>query len=287
MAEVSEYTSPTPSLQAQMTLPPNSSTWTEPVVQLYAQMYDEVKVDGIYYEITVTNVLGFEGLLNALRVYTCWDRKLTYNDTYYTDGRFPNASNIMTSGSVQTSTFGNNSVTTCYRACRASDFLEKYSFIDATTAAASGSVAGANCRFACNEGWFNAAAALSIFCPALMMCISNEADYPSADEIPFAISIKQTCYYTFRCPKWAGAGAAASSKSRQRLVVTKPGILLPEAERVGVCPKEELSLVLDEQTQMEDAVLDTRGATAAAATAGDQVQLNVTPLKAEPRTIIS
>ena len=107
------------------------STIEQPVVKNFCNLYDEMKVDGVMIKVTVTTPVGIGAGFDAMRVYTAWDRKGVPYDIRWND-KYPSLTDIETMPSAATTMLSNNTVNTFYRYCKASDFFEKFCWMDAT-----------------------------------------------------------------------------------------------------------------------------------------------------------
>ena len=234
------------------------STWTSDIVQLYQKLYDEVKVDSFMVEVTVANPIGVGGDVDCVRLFTAWDRKGCYPDTYYNNETFPTPEVIMKTGSCSSFVINNNSPTTVVRYIKASDFMEKYTFVDSTSVSnIACKVQGADGTATMCEAWWGAQANMTFFSPTFM-CFLGLVGGPPGTPKYFKLAFKLTAQYTFRCPKFT-AGNLDFNRKKQ---VT---VNVPVATKEAIA--EAISVTEDKIAALEDAI-DNGPATAAAATAG-------------------
>lgn len=199
------------------------STIEQPLVMNFCQLYDEIKVDAVVLKITVTSPVPGGNGFDALRVWTGWDRKGTYQDTYYA-AHVPTPTTVSTLPSCNVIMLSNNTINTFYRYCKASDFFEKFCFTDSTqlkTQARINDVYVNNCQLV--ESWLNGEASNS-FSPTFYFCIES-VNYAPTSNLGVNISFEMTTYYTFRNPKYGGSSQSAQTKQQQKTVEvgTAPG----------------------------------------------------------------
>ena len=90
----------------------------------FCELYESVKVDGVYLRMTVQNIIGHGGSFDALNVYTAWDRQWNLDDQY-DDYSYPSVSELKRLPGCQAASITNNTGSTVYRYCKASTFFER------------------------------------------------------------------------------------------------------------------------------------------------------------------
>lgn len=198
------------------------STVDQPLVKNFCNLYDEVKIDAVVFKITVTSPVPGANGFDALRVWTGWDRKGTYQDTYYATN-VPTPTSVSALPSCNVIMLSNNTINTFYRYCKASDFFEKYCFIDSTQNTVPMHICGVdvpNCNIV--ESW--ASGGLTAFSPMFYLCIES-VNYAPAANMTVNVAFEMTTYYTFRNPKYGASSEMASTKQQQKTVEvgTAPG----------------------------------------------------------------
>lgn len=205
------------------------STVDQPLVQNFCHMYDEIKVDSCVMKITVTSPIPTT--LQALRVWTAWDRHGCYNDTYAA-ATYPTSANIQTLPSANVVMLSNNTVNTFYRFCKASDFFEKFCFFDATQKVDTlmlYSLQVPACTYV--EAWQQANANLISFSPTLFCCCES-VNFAPTSNLLVNVSFEMTTYYTFRNPKYGQSSETAKLREKKKVEeMTAPGV---PGFRIGV-----------------------------------------------------
>lgn len=183
-----------------------ASTLATDAFQNYVDLYDEVKVDSVYYRFTITTPIPAGGM-NALRIYSAWDRKGLHDDVYNT-ANYPGPVQLLSSPSASCSIMSNNTVNTISRYCRASDFFEKYAFTDASCLTQNVDLYGVASNSIFNSGWVKASSSFMPFSPMLMIMLESVNFVPQQNTDVWC-ALEMTTYYDFRNPKF---GSSSQSK---------------------------------------------------------------------------
>lgn len=201
--------------------------------QIYTNMYDEVKLDGMTVSLSVLTPVGTTDL-PSLSIATSWDRKVgepeiapllnysanaanlainnaslypvpaqgqtaTYNMVI--SNNYPNTYQELIGGSSATeATAINNSVAKIFRSCKASDLMERNIFHDCTLRSWN---THADSYY--DETWDgNAQYTNTIgFAPAFYFACKRP-DVPAAADTTVTLQAEVSYYFTFRNPKFGG-----------------------------------------------------------------------------------
>lgn len=200
--------------------------------EIYTNMYDEVKLDGMTVSLSVLTPVGTTDL-PSISIATSWDRKANgrevaplfeYKSNWPQLGwnnqslypipavgstashdmaisvDYPNTYEELIGGSAATeSTAICNSVAKIFRSCKASDIMEKNVFHDGTL---SHYAAHADCNY--DAAWdSNPAAVANAFSPCFYFACKR-SDVPGAAGTVVTLQAEVNYYFTFRNPKFGG-----------------------------------------------------------------------------------
>lgn len=173
------------------------STCGTDLYKSFCKLYDSVKVDAVYARITIQNIVGAGGDIAALNVYTAWDRQFNLDDLKY--DVYPSFVKMKTLPSATCATISNNTGATIDRFCKASTFMEKYCFIDATQRSRTFPVYGRNVTIEGSESLSYGGGNWPGFCPALYIAFETPHNVPTA-AYTIKYVIDYVVYYTFKNP---------------------------------------------------------------------------------------
>lgn len=199
----------------------------------YCQLYDEVKIDWVSWEISVLDVIGQGGTFSACRLWTTIDRKFCRQDV---DGA-PTAYQVRNASSAQGVMMVNNSRTVVRRYVAAYDLQERTSWHDCD-------VNGAGTTNMYDYAWYRANENLNFFSPALVYFM--ELNQAPAAQTALNVSVKAKYGITFRNAKF-GLSAAQS----KGVTVSSDGV-----DRTGFedLKKAAIEEVKDDAEDMSDIV---------------------------------
>lgn len=194
---------------------------TSPLFQAYANLFDEMKLDGFKLNFSITSAIGpSPGVFPNLSIYTAVDRKLISNDfaeAYSAVNKqgYPTAANLRTSSTFLSSVALNNSITKMQRSCYASDLFEKNSFIDTDYFTSAGTrVNGVN-----GQALTQPRQTPTAFNPAMFFAVDTGSSVDAQNERKCNVVIEVMSYVTFRNPKFGGGGASAKISGIARSVI--------------------------------------------------------------------
>lgn len=196
----------------------------------YTRIYDQVKVNAVSVSIGLLDGVGIGGSLNALRIYTNWDRDLTFEEISKSSS--PTTPEELATGSEsQNQLIVNNSRQVFKRYCSARDLQERTTYHDCSYSFHQKQTGG-GATF--NEGYYgdDVWAPLSVgyatgagsaqttasygvsgptgFVPSLMMAVWSPSTFNANRSI--SVSLKATYSVTFRMPKFGLSSSAPSAK---------------------------------------------------------------------------
>ena len=220
------------------------SAISNPLFTNYANLYDEVKCDGMKLQIAITDAVPNTNW-NCVTIHTCWDRKTTRYD--YSDA--PDTDNIVNSATYIPATALNNSVAKIVRSCYPSDLLEKITFVDSSVGTAAAiqvqGVANKHMAAITGTGVVSTQTVVPAFTPTLSMCVGT-GTAPAALRT-LHVRIEGMAYYTFRNPKYGGSAqnkmseladairtedaAAAANAARLRNAIDRRDAILNDVHR--------------------------------------------------------
>lgn len=216
----------------------------------YCQLYDEVKIDWVSYEISILDPIGSgAGNYAAMRMWTAVDRRVTRGDLVDANEQ-PSAPQIRNMSSAQGTMFVNNSRAVVRRYLAASDLGERITYHDCSF---SSSAVGSPLQFYDNA-WYAGASNITFFCPGLwffLECVSTQAAQHSCN-----VSVKCKYGVTFRNAKF---GLAVTGNAGPKAVAKEVGRVVPEIE---VLPDDEEDEMADgESTQKveDEKVIEVKG----------------------------
>lgn len=163
------------------------SAITSLLYRTYCNLYDQVKLIGMKYKISIINQIG-NATIPALEIYTAIDRNYGYGES------IPSASEMQVYSTFQKATALNNSVAKLTRSCYASDAMEKMIWHDASI--------GTPDAYYHDTAWETAGANPNFFVPAFMMCMAVPTTTASTT---INYSIDCMYYFAFRNPKYGGS----------------------------------------------------------------------------------
>ena len=195
----------------------------------YTRIYDQVKVNAVAVSIGVMEGIGIGGL-NAVRLYTNWDRDLTFEE-FANSGVVPTTPEELATGSEsQSYLLVNNSKQTFKRYIAARDVQERTTFHDCSYKIHNKTLVPGS-SYVMYEGYYGdevyaplvsgttgtgtGATAYGTsgncgFVPSLAMAIWSPSTFNAERSIP--VSLKVTYSVTFRMPKFGLASSSPSSK---------------------------------------------------------------------------
>lgn len=237
--------------------------------QIYTNMYDEVKLDGMTVSLAVLTPVGTTDL-PSVSIATSWDRKTginelialrewqlnrpdigidnaalypipaagsTANYNMVISKDYPNTYSELIGGSSATeATAINNSVAKIFRSCKASDLMERNIFHDCTLNAWQGH---ANTFY---DVAFDTNVVGQIgFCPTFYFACKRP-DTPTAADTTITIQAEVNYYFTFRNPKFGGTSfdPIASAAILNRAIVDGANAIT-EAQRAARIRSRDMS----------------------------------------------
>lgn len=192
----------------------------------YTRIYDQVKINAVSVSIGLMEGVGNVGQLAALRLYTNWDRDLTFQEIH--PGVLPSTPEELATGSEsQSYLIVNNSRQTFKRYIVARDVQERTTYHDCSyTSNVSGG--GITVAYLGDDSWApvmlsRATGGMDVsrgyghsgacgFVPSLMMSLWSPATFETDRVI--ACSLKVTYSVTFRMPKF---GLSSSGVTRSTM----------------------------------------------------------------------
>lgn len=194
------------------------STIDQPVVTNFCNLYDEMKIDGVMFKVTVTTPVGLGAGFDAMRVYSAWDRKGVPYDIRWL-AKYPSLTDVEAMPSAVTTMMSNNTVNTFYRYCKASDFFEKFCWCDSTCSdqllgIKHGNGWSTDTNVYTNEAWLTSNANFIGFAPQFYIGMQTVNYAPTAD-MSINVAIEMTTYYSFRNPKFGASSDDAAKRAVQ------------------------------------------------------------------------
>ena len=151
-------------------------------------------------KVTVNSALGINGVAPSVKLTTAWDRKGTYADTYY-NSKYPSYSDIASLATQKSRNFSNFTATPfIYDSVRASDFVEKYLWVDSSVDTYSGKVRGSDVRLWCNEAWIDANNHFLGFSPTFYFALAF-LDFEPTQPVMITFTVDMYAIYSFRNPR--------------------------------------------------------------------------------------
>ena len=175
----------------------------------YANLYDQVKCDGVVTRLSILTPIGSSST-PAVQVVIAYDRLGTYQEAMNNTGtsadpESQSTADLFNYSSATVSSAINNSVAKLSRSCWASDIQERTQFHDCTVLAKTSSWLAADKDFTSNTS------RVGYFSPLTLIGLRLAAAPSAATTI--SVLLEQTYYYTFRNPKYGGAAAGVSTQS--------------------------------------------------------------------------
>lgn len=185
----------------------NMSSIDAPIFDAYANLFDEVKIDGIKCQFSITSPIGGAATIPSCSVISVVDRRANSAEVNPAANEFPTLANMLSYSSVSVRDCVTNSVAKVSRSVWASDLVEKCQFQDSNFSAPA-----ANTKY--TDAFYAASYNPNFFCPAVYFCV---ADLPAPAQGQTA-SINYRCqmyaYVTFRNPKYAPSASAKNVEER-------------------------------------------------------------------------
>ena len=200
-----------------------------PIFQQYADLFDEVKCDGMSLRATCTDPIAPGANFSGLLIGTAIDRSLTTNDP------IPTAEVLKTSSAWWARVAVNNSIPRVRRSIWASDLQERSNFYD------SDYTYDAIDQYTTLDEWTRNTA----WNPAIMLAVQNTVAAAQPATLSFLCQVN--FYFTFRNPKGAATGTTGRAAD-----ALKQAALSPQAKMAQIT---EADLVADQQTLLDE---DTR-----------------------------
>ncbi|ASU55898.1 putative capsid protein [Hudisavirus sp.] len=184
-----------------------------PLYNAYAQLYDQVKCDGVVTRFSILTAIGGT-TMPAIQVVMAYDRYGNRNEVSLLSsaGGQVTTSQLFNFSSASVVSAINNSVAKTSRSCWSSDIQERTSFHDCSVAVGDGTTP----YLYADRDFYSSPSKLSYFAPLTMIGLRLSA--APAEQITVSALIEQTYYFTFRNPKFGGS-ASASSASVQSIPV--------------------------------------------------------------------
>ena len=171
-----------------------------PLYNAYAQLYDQVKCDGVVTRFSILTAVGGT-TMPAVQVVMAYDRYGNLGEVITSPLTTDQLFNFSSASVVSAI---NNSVAKTSRSCWASDIQERTMFHDCSVTQTPTS----SYLFADND-YASARNKIGYFSPLTLIGLRLSAA-PSADTTVSAL-IEQTYYFTFRNPKYGGSSPASSA----------------------------------------------------------------------------
>lgn len=195
----------------------------------YTRIYDQVKINAVSVSVGLMEGVGGVSQLAALRLYTNWDRDLTFQEI--TSGAAPTTPEELGTGSEsQSYLIVNNSSQKFRRYCAARDLQEKTTYHDCSYKTYNKVVqsttvlrenywgdevwapytVGGNTDATVSASYSYGKSGACGFVPSLMMAVWSPATFAADRVIP--VAIKAVYSVTFRMPKFGLSSSAPSAK---------------------------------------------------------------------------
>ena len=188
-----------------------------PLYAAYANLYDQVKCDGVMTTLSVVSPIGASaGALSALQVIVAYDRQGTKNEVTNAQD-LPSAitvGQLFSYSSAVAKSAINNSVAKMSRSCWASDLQERTMFHDCTIFSRSSGTE------VYDHDFYSNAAKVGYFAPLTMIGVRLPAVAPQ-DGVSVQLLLEQTYYFTFRNPKFGGDPSATRASLRSIPVMSQ------------------------------------------------------------------
>ena len=184
-----------------------------PLYRAYANLYDQVKCDGVVTNLSIISPIGggASAAASALQVIIAYDRCGTYDEAYDPNNPLTVSSLFSYSSAVARSAI-NNSVAKMSRSCWASDLQERTTFHDSSI-----TVDGTNT--VTDTDYLSNTQKVGYFAPLTLVGLRLPAAAPVAD-LAIQVLLEQTYYFTFRQPKFGGDPSATSNTRMTSIPIT-------------------------------------------------------------------
>jgi len=182
-----------------------------PLYNAYANLYDQVKCDGVVTRFSILTAIGGT-TMPAVQVVMAYDRYGNYNEALFDDAPLvgPTTAQLFNFSSASVVSAINNSVAKTSRSCWASDIQERTTFHDCTVITGTASISP-NYLF-CDRDFLSSPNKVGYFSPLTLIGLRLSA--APAEETTVSALIEQTYYFTFRNPKYGGSSSVSSASVR-------------------------------------------------------------------------
>lgn len=167
----------------------------------YANLFDEVKVDGVKVSINLVDAIGQGGSFSAIRIGSVVDRRLTRTDGH------PNFAEMQNWSSFYNRIILNNGQARQRRAVWASDLNERIMFVDSDMETGA-TPPGTYLQAMEGAAGYNP----SFFSPAIHFALQTPTTNNTGTDIAIAALVDYTVWCTFRNPK---CSVTSISKARE------------------------------------------------------------------------
>lgn len=217
----------------------NVSTVEQAIFNSYANLFDELKVDGIKCQFSITSPVGGAATIPSCSIISVVDRRANRMEVQPGIGsQMPSVVDMLSYSSVSVRDCLTNSVAKVSRSIWASDLIEKCQFMDSSYDSPS---ASPGVKYV--SAYSNAGGNPNFFCPAVYFAVSDLPAPGQGQTGSINYRIQMYAYLTFRNPKYAPSSssknpeerAAAFEEAIQRIAAEHP-----EAEIDPDIPVDEL-----------------------------------------------
>lgn len=183
-----------------------------PLYRAYANLYDQVKCDGVVTNLSIISPIGggASATAAALQVIVAYDRCGTYDEANDPNNSLTVSSLFSYSSAVARSAI-NNSVAKMSRSCWASDLQERTTFHDSSLSVAANTVS--------DSDYLSNDKKIGYFAPLTLVGLRLPAAAPTAD-LAIQVLLEQTYYFTFRQPKFGGDPSATANTRMTSIPIT-------------------------------------------------------------------
>lgn len=175
---------------------------TSTLYRTYCGLYDEVKINSVYLRITLMSNIGTGGVVDAVKVYTMWDRRLFQNEL--NSANLPSYIAMQNGSGSQCSLVVNNSRAIFSRWNRASDLQERTVYHDCTV--------GSSSLYGYVDGQWGAGEEVG-YCPGCFIALNTNSAPGDGQSYTFTISVDVRWNVTFRNPKFGLSVSSAKSET--------------------------------------------------------------------------
>lgn len=190
------------------------SMLTNPLWQLYRNLYDEFRIVRVGCKITGLSPVGAGQAMGGCKIITYWDRSNKIRDFY--TGNLISLTNMINMPGARAHSFTNNSQVKCWTAVRASDLVEKITYTDVdiqpyTLGAASSGFAHDQTGHS-NATW--TANSSSAFNPTCYVCVYSPVQNNSGNPWPVSLMIDLYATVEMRNPKYTSQAVATMNGTK-------------------------------------------------------------------------